>query len=118
MYGPDNRLYVAEYRGKIKIYTIERTDSNNYKVIALEELSDIQEIQNYNDDGSLVSITNRETTGLTVTGTSENPIIYVTSSDIRIGGGGGGATDRDIGLDTNSGIITRFIWDGSQWEFL
>jgi len=116
MYGPDNRLYVAEYRGKIKIYTIERTDSNNYKVIALEELSDIQEIQNYNDDGSLVSITNRETTGLTVTGTSENPIIYVTSSDIRIGGGGGGATDRDIGLDTNSGIITRFIWDGSQWE--
>ncbi|RNC79527.1 MAG: PKD domain-containing protein, partial [Phycisphaera sp.] len=53
--------------------------------------------------------------GLTVAGTSTNPVIYVTSSDFRIGAGPGGG-NGDVNLDTNSGIITRFTWNGSSWE--
>ncbi len=116
MYGPDDRLYVAERSGKIKIYTIERTELGDYKVIASEVLSDIQEIQNHNDDGSLISLSTRQLLGITIVGTADNPVIYATSSDIRIGGGGGGATDRDKGIDTNSGTITRFTRNGSSWD--
>ena len=48
-------------------------------------------------------------------GTAANPVIYVTSSDFRIGAGSGGGVG-DLGLDTNSGIITRFTWTGSTWD--
>ncbi|OEY73574.1 hypothetical protein APR40_08100 [Salegentibacter salarius] len=115
MFGPDGRLYVAEYTGAIKIFTIERTSVTDYKVLASEVLSDIASIQDHNDDGSLYSTTLRETTGLTVGGTATNPVIYVASSDFRIGGGGGGGSG-DTNLDTNSGIITRFSWNGSSWD--
>ncbi|SKB34153.1 Por secretion system C-terminal sorting domain-containing protein [Salegentibacter holothuriorum] len=115
MFGPDGRLYVAEYTGAIKIFTIQRTSATDYKVIAAETLSGISVIQDHNDDGSLYSSTLRETTGLTVGGTAANPVIYVASSDFRIGGGGGGGSG-DTDLDTNSGIITRFTWNGNSWD--
>ena len=115
MFGPDGRLYVAEYQGKIKIYTFERTEAGEYMATALEELSDIQNTQDHNDDGSPFSITNRETIGIAVAGTASNPVFYVTHSDFRIGGGGGGG-NGDLGLDTNSGIITRFTWNGGSWD--
>ncbi|WP_229792229.1 malectin domain-containing carbohydrate-binding protein, partial [Salegentibacter mishustinae] len=115
MFGPDGRLYVAEYTGAIKIFTIQRTSGTDYKVLESEVLSDIASIQDHNDDGSLYSTTLRETTGLTVGGTATNPVIYVASSDFRIGGGGGGGSG-DTNLDTNSGIITRFSWNGSSWD--
>ncbi|WP_044633988.1 malectin domain-containing carbohydrate-binding protein, partial [Neotamlana sedimentorum] len=113
MFGPDGRLYTVEYEGLIKIYTIERLENGTYQVVAKETLNDIQTIQNHNDDGSLDTTTNRETTGITVAGTASNPIIYVTSSDYRIGGG---SSHGDVGLDTNSGIITRYIWNGTSWD--
>lgn len=115
MFGPDGRLYVTEYTGKIKIFTVDRQGPGNYVVMATEVLNDIQTIQDYNDDGSIHSSANRETIGLTVVGTAANPVIYVTSSDFRIGGGGGGG-NGDVGLDTNSGIITRFSWNGTAWD--
>ena len=115
MFGPDGRLYVAEYTGAIKIFTIQRTSATDYKVLATETLTDISTIQDHNDDGSLYSSTLRETTGLTVGGTATNPVIYVTSSDFRIGGGGGGGSG-DTDLDTNSGVITRFSWNGISWD--
>ncbi len=115
MFGPDNRLYVAEYTGAIKIFTIERISSTSYKVVAAETLTSISTIQDHNDDGSLYTSNLRETTGLTVGGTANNPVIYVTSSDFRIGGGGGGGSG-DTNLDTNSGIITRFSWNGNSWD--
>ncbi len=123
MYGPDGRLYVAEYPGTIKILTIQESGVNNYQVTAIETLTGVSDIVNHDDDGTACSGTandcnNRETTGLTVAGTAANPVIYVSSSDFRIGAGsgGGGGGNGDVDLDTNSGIITRFTWNGSSWD--
>ncbi|WP_051199624.1 malectin domain-containing carbohydrate-binding protein, partial [Christiangramia echinicola] len=110
-YGPDSRLYVTEYTGGIKIYTIERDGPGDYKAVDLEVINDIQNIQDHNDDGTLYSNNLRETIGLAVTGTPSNPVFYVSSSDFRIGG-----TGNDTNLDTNSGIITRFTWNGTSWD--
>ena len=120
MYGPDGRLYVAEYPGLIKILTIARNSSTDYEVTAMETLSQVMDIPNHDDDGTDCSgisavCNSRETTGLTVGGTATNPVFYVASSDFRIGAGSGGG-NGDVNLDTNSGIITRFTWTGSSWD--
>ncbi|EAR01118.1 putative secreted protein [Maribacter sp. HTCC2170] len=116
MYGPDGRLYVAEYPGTIKILTVEKTSLGDYTVIAVEALTGVTDIVNHDDDGTINnSQVYRETIGLTVSGTSVNPVIYVSSSDFRIGAGSSGG-NGDIELDTNSGIITRFSWNGTSWD--
>lgn len=111
MYGPDGRLYVLNLNGTIDIFTIQKNGSNDYVVTASEQLLDVKNIPNHNDDGSSNSGDDREATGLTVAGTAANPVIYVTSSDSRVGGPSG-----DLDLDTNSGVITRFTWSGSSWN--
>ncbi len=111
MFGPDGRLYVVGLKGVVDIFTIQRNGVNNYIVTNSEELSDVATHPNHNDDGTSSTTNQREATGLTVAGTAANPVIYVTSSDPRIGGPSG---DKD--LDTNSGVITRFIWNGSSWD--
>lgn len=119
MYGPDNRLYVAEYIGTIKILTIERDGPGDYKVVAMEELTDYQNIADHNDDGTPFEDGEtlfRETIGLAVTGTATNPVFYVSSSDFRIGGPPSKGGDKD--LDTNSGIITRYSWNGTSWDIV
>ncbi|HET8735159.1 MAG TPA: malectin domain-containing carbohydrate-binding protein [Pricia sp.] len=115
MFGPDGRLYVAEYTGAIKVFRIQRNGPGNYILLDQEVLTGLQDIQDHNDDGDIFTSTFRETTGLTVAGTAAHPVIYVCSSDFRIGGGSGGGRG-DTGLDTNSGIITRFTWTGSSWN--
>ncbi len=120
MFGPDGRLYVAEYPGTIKILTINRISSTDYEVTDVEILNGVIDIVNYDDDGTPCSgfptdCAKRETTGLTVAGTANAPVIYVTSSDFRIGSGSGGGKG-DIDLDTNSGTITRLSWNGSSWN--
>ncbi|WP_425397843.1 malectin domain-containing carbohydrate-binding protein [Aeoliella sp.] len=115
-FGPDDRLYVAQQDGVIKVYSIERFAANDYQVLATETINLIRDIPNHNDDGSLnTSVDERLVTGLYVDGTATNPVIYVTSSDPRIGAGGSGA---DLNLDTNSGILSRLTWNGSEWEKL
>jgi len=110
-FGPDGRLYFLSLRGEILILTIERNGPGDYSILEMEELSLVIDIPNHNDDGSDNSWRGREATGLTVVGTPESPIIYVTSSDSRIGGPSG-----DLNLDTNSGVITRITKNGSTWE--
>ncbi|WP_281503854.1 malectin domain-containing carbohydrate-binding protein, partial [Arenibacter sp. F26102] len=113
-FGPDDKLYVAEYSGTIKVLTVQKIGANNYKVSNVETLFGVKNIKNHDDDGTVNNtVTDRETTGMVVTGTDQNPVIYVSSSDFRIGGV---EHDGDKNLDTNSGIITRFTKDGGSWS--
>jgi N-acetylneuraminic acid mutarotase len=113
-FGPDGRLYVAQQDGAIKVYEVTRNNKDSYAVTSTETISSIQSIPNHDDDGTPnPSITDRQVTGLLVVGTAANPVIYVSSSDPRIGGGGSGT---NTGLDTNSGIISRLTWDGGSWQ--
>lgn len=119
-YGPDGRLYVLEYPGTVYALTVQRNSANSYIVTAREAITGVKNIPNHDDDGTACSgtggsCTNREATGLAVTGTASNPILYVTSSDFRIGSGFGGGSG-DVNLDTNSGVITRLTWNGSTWD--
>ena len=69
---------------------------------------------NRDDDGTLnASVTGgRLVTGLVVTGTAANPVIYVgVERPAHRGGEGGG----DLDLDTNSGIVSKLTKPGSTW---
>ncbi|GAB3163293.1 PKD domain-containing protein [Telluribacter humicola] len=111
-FGPDGRLYVSEQYGQIKVFTIVRNSSNNYTITNEEVISLINEIPNHNDDGTLAPhIKTRQVTGLVVTGTPTVPVLYVSSSDSRIGGPSG-----DQNLDTNSGIISKLTKTASGWD--
>ena len=117
-FGPDNRLYVSQQNGVIWAYTVERDNSpmgdGVFTVIASEQITTIrQEIPNHFDDGSLNISQQRLITGIKTAGTALNPILYVTSSDYLIGGGGSGS---DTNLDTNSSMISKLTWNGSSWD--
>ncbi len=114
-FGPDGRLYVSQQNGLILAYTISRVAPNDYQVTATESITEIQNIPNHQDDGSPSAQNNRQVTGLMTAGTPANPVLYVTSSDPRIGAGGGG---NDLDLDTNSGILSRLTWNGSSWDLV
>jgi hypothetical protein len=81
-FGPDNRLYVSQQDGIIKVFTVTRNASNSYSVTATQTITLINSIPNHNDNGALnTSVTTRQVTGILVKGTAANPIIYVSSSD-------------------------------------
>ena len=112
-FGPDGRLYVAQQNGIIKVFTVVKNGPGSYSVTATETITLINSIPNHNDDGNLApSITTRQVTGILVTGTAAQPVLYVTSSDSRVGGGG---PNSDVNLDTNSGILSVLTRSGSTW---
>ncbi len=112
--GPDGRLYVAQQDGMLHAFTVERAPDGSYHAISQETILLIQQIQNHDDSGKVNnSQTTRQVTGLLAVGTATNPVLYVSSSDPRIGGGGSGG---DSDLDTNSGIVSRLTWNGSSWD--
>ena len=122
-FGPDGRLYVSQQDGLIRSVAIKPlTDSNgNITKFVISNAGGadstdlVQDIPNHNDDGSLSTQGNRQVTGLAVEeGSNGETVLYVSSSDPRIGGKADG-TDKN--LDTNSGIISRLTKqaDGS-WE--
>ena len=115
-FGPDQKLYVAQQNGVIKVFDVTRLNTDIYSTVLLDSISLIQNIQNHSDTGSTFNgLVKRQITGFHIVGTPTNPIIYVSSSDYRIGGGGGGS---DLNLDTNSGIISRLTWNGSSWDMI
>lgn len=111
-FGPDGRLYVAERFGGIWSYEVEKTTSG-YNVTDAQYIDLIKNMPNHDDSGSVTTVLGRQTTGLLMAGTEENPIIYVSSSNPVVGGGPGGL-DKD--LDTNSGILSRLTWTGTEWD--
>jgi N-acetylneuraminic acid mutarotase len=112
-FGPDGRLYVSRQNGIILALTVQKNGKNDYEVVSTETITLIRDIPNHDDNGVLnPTVNTRQITGILVKGTSTNPVIYVGSSDPRIGGGG---TGGDKNLDTNSGIISKLTWNGSTW---
>ena len=89
--GPDGRLYVSQQNGIIKTYDLTRDIDGNWTATNEDSINLVNQIPNHNDDGSLnAGVNNRQVTGIAVEGTAENPVIYVSSSDPRIGAGGSG----------------------------
>jgi hypothetical protein len=112
-FGPDGRLYVAELDGLIYAFTIERDDeTGDYSIAATEVIDLIQTLPNHNDDGTpyVGALSDlRNVTGMITAGTADNPVLFVTSSDPRI---------DDPEADTNSGILSRLTWTGTEWTKL
>lgn len=109
-FGPDGRLYVAQRNGWIRAHTVQRSGPNAYVVSATEAIGLIRDLPNRNDDGTPnPAVTDRLVTGLLVTGTAADPVVYVTSSDPRMNVAG------DIDLDTNSGILSRLRKVAGSW---
>lgn len=115
-FGPDNRLYTAALNGDILIYDVQRDGINQYSVTQTETIELVKNILNHDDNGQPnLTVNTRLVTGIAVTGTAANPVIYVTSSDPRIGGGGSGLSTN---LDTNSGILSKLTLSASGWQKL
>lgn len=115
-FGPDGRLYVAQMNGVVKALTVIRSAENQYMVTATETINLVNTLPNRNDNGVLnPSVTGRLVTGLLVAGTATEPVVYVDSTDPRIGAGPEGT---DLNLDTNSGIVSRLRRTGGVWTKL
>ncbi|MCC5835776.1 MAG: choice-of-anchor D domain-containing protein [Opitutales bacterium] len=113
-FGPDGRLYVSTQDGAIEALTVSRFGQGAYEVVDTETITEVKHIPNHNDDGSPHAVEKRQVTGILVTGSPSQPIIYVTSSDYRMGGG---ASATDTNLDTNSGVLSRLKLSapGGSW---
>ena len=114
-FGPDDRLYVSQQNGIIYAFEIQRNGANDYEATSTETIATIKnDVPNHNDDGAYNSQEIRQVTGITVTGTADQPVIYVSSSDWRI------ATDNtnppSESLDTNSGVISKLTQTSSGWD--
>ena len=112
-FGPDGRAYVSTQSGTVYALNITRNGENSYSVTNEEQIDAIKDIPNHDDLGNLdAGESNRQITGLTVGGTADQPVVYVSSSDPEIDVG-----QDDDDTDTNSGAISRltFEWndDGS-----
>ena len=114
-FGPDGLLYVTELDGEIRIFDVTRNGKDNYSADLIESIELVKDVINYNDDGTRDFASKRLVTGIHVTGTAANPVIYLASSDPRQAAGPSG---NDSGLDTNSGILHRLTKTNGTWEKL
>ncbi|MEL4895929.1 Calx-beta domain-containing protein [Crocosphaera sp. Alani8] len=118
-FGSDGRLYATSIIGIINAFTVEKNENGQYIIVDTEQLTlpngedVVKSILNHNDDGTVnLNEQNRLVTGLVVAGTADNPVLYVSSADPRR------AAKEDKNLDTNSGVVTRVTWTGTEWEAL
>lgn len=110
-FGPDGKLYISQQDGQIRIITIQRNGPNDYTATNTETITLVRDIPNHNDDGTNHPAKKRQVTGILVDGDASNPIIYIASSDARIGAGSFG----DVNLCTNSGIISKLYKENGHW---
>ena len=114
-FGPDNKLYITQQDGTILRLTIQKNGPNDYQVTSSENILVVKNIPNHDDRGQQLALPERQITGILTAGTSTNPILYICSSDPRIGGGG---QLGDVDLDTNSGTISKLTKNGSTWSMV
>jgi hypothetical protein len=115
-FGPDGRLYAGQQNGLIKVLTLVRQGPGSYEAVASETIGRLVDLVNHDDNGEEnPRYVGRLLTGLVVSGTPDRPVIHAVTTDPRIGGGYK-KTNRN--LDTNSGVLSRLTWDGSDWERL
>ena len=117
-FGPDGKLYVSQQNGDIIQYEITRNNApqgqGTFTTSSTNVIDVVKtEIPNHTDDGVVTTVKLRQVTGILTAGTPTNPVIYVSSSDNLIGGGGSG---NDVNLDTNSGVLSKLTWNGSTWD--
>jgi hypothetical protein len=105
----------AEMDGLIHVFDVGRAGKNNYTVALFETIDLIKNVQNYNDDGAESNLNTRLLTGIHVTGSAVQPIIFAASSDPRIGAGPNGTNTN---LDTNSHILHKLTRTGRAWNKL
>lgn len=111
-FGPDGWLYIAQSDGALAAYHIVRRGTHDFQAIDSELINAIKYISNYNSDGSIAGVSGRRITGLTITGTSTRPIIYVSSADPRPASHDG----QENHAAANSGVVSRLTWNGSEWD--
>ncbi|MFN6945657.1 MAG: T9SS type A sorting domain-containing protein [Cytophagaceae bacterium] len=115
-FGPDGKLYVGEQNGRITRLTIQRNGPTDYEVTEKEVINLVRQIPNHYDDGTPrpynINNNNRQVTGILVTGTADNPIIYAGSSDPWHGAGASGS----VNLCTNSGVVSKLYREGGTWK--
>ncbi|MFK8081978.1 MAG: choice-of-anchor D domain-containing protein [Granulosicoccus sp.] len=114
-FGPDGKLYVGEMDGPVLVYNVQRNGKDNYSATLEDTINLIKNVSNHNDDGTPNAANKRLLTGIHVTGTAANPIIYAASSDPRQAAGPSG---NDSNLDTNSGILHKLTKNGNNWTKL
>ncbi|MFC5973466.1 malectin domain-containing carbohydrate-binding protein [Halomarina salina] len=101
----------------IKAFEIERQGPEDYVVTSTETITAINNLQNHNDDGSTNGVPgDRQVTGMLVTGTADDVVLYVTSSDPR--SRSSPVSDRSDALDTNSGVLSKLTQDGNSWNHI
>jgi len=106
-FGPDGRAYVSTQGGTVYALAVERTGDDDYQVVDETQIDAIKDIPNHDDLGNLdAGEDNRQITGLTVGGTADEPVVYVSSSDPEIDVG-----QDDDDTDTNSGAISQLTLD-------
>jgi len=134
-FGPDKKLYVGTREGDIHVLNVTKGGgSQPYSAVIEETINLIKNVPNRNDDGKPnPNVFSRLLTGIFVTGSAANPVIYAASSDPRMGGGGKKsewdgdsannippnheklANGNDTDLDTNSGILHKLTRSNGNW---
>jgi len=113
--GADGKLYVTQQNGLIVVLTVARTvqllsgvSTETWQVTGRQDIDLVQKMPNHDDQGNFqASVLNRQVTGAVTTLDAHGRVmLYVTSSDPRIGGG---TAATDLNLDTNSGVISRLV---------
>ena len=118
-FGPDGNLYVGEMKGAIHVFAVTREGDNAYVGTRLERIDLIEKVPNHDDDGSPnPNQKGRLMTGIHVSGTAAQPVIYAASSDPRYAAGPSpnDPDGNDVDLDTNSGILHRLTKAGGGWS--
>jgi hypothetical protein len=114
-FGPDDRLYVSQQNGIIYAFDVQRNGANDYEATSVETITTVKnDVPNHNDDGEYNSNQVRQVTGITVTGTASQPILYVSSSDWRIATNNNSPPSES--LDTNSGVVSKLTQTSSGWD--